>query len=337
MAEGRAQVAAGSYRAAIDTYRQAVAADDASHAARHNLALCFLSLGEHASALENVNRALQKGGSGTAKYFSTKATILLALRRREEAVDCVKAGLALDPAYANLKEHAALKAGSGGSSSGSSGGGSGGGGGGGGSAPASSHHAQGMAAVLGPTLLRRDGSSVPTAGALKATRLTLIYYSAKWCGPCRQFSPALSAWAKANAAALSFEVVFASLDKSQEEATQWFKALDAVNFCVPYGRGEELAATYRVAGVPSLLVLCGGVLVTAKGVEGVASQKPFPWVWGGERVGRLARVAGLEKAAHLNGRRGLVVGAVEASGRYAVKVEGEEGSTAIKRENLEWL
>jgi hypothetical protein len=28
---------------------------------------------------------------------------------------------------------------------------------------------------------------------------------------------------------------------------------------------------------------------------------------------------------------------VEASGRYAVKVEGEEGSTAIKRENLEWL
>ncbi len=339
MAEGRALVGAGKWREAITPYQQAIAADSSSHAARHNLALCHLNLREHPLALEAVNRALQKGGDKVAKYFSTKATILLALQRREEAADCVQQGLALDATYANLLQHAARK-GSSSSSSGSSGSGGGSGsgasgGGGAAAATAASHHAQGMAAVLGPTLVKRDGASTPTAGALRGTRLTLVYYSASWCGPCRQFSPALMAWAQANAGKHSVELVFASLDKSEAEFKAYFSKLPAIQYAVPFGRGEELGATFHVAGVPSLHVLCDGALVTTKGVEGVSAQRtPFPWVWGGEWVGRMVRVAGLEKAGHLNGRQGLVVGSVEASARYTVNVQGEDKGIAIKKDNL---
>ena len=344
MAAGRKQVAEKDWRGAIETYKQAVAADDTSHAARHNIAVCYISLAEFALALENVNRALQKGGSGCAKYFSTKATILLALKRREEAVECVQTGLKLDPEYANLKSHAALSAGGsggGGGIGGSSGGGSGSSGGSGGSGGASagagaSHHAQGMEAVLGRTLVKKDGSSTGCAAALRPTRLTLLYFSASWCGPCRQFSPQLKAFVKANAAAQSFEVVFASLDRTQEAFMENFQGMPGA-YAVPYGKGEELAATFKVAGVPSLLILCDGNVVSSKGVEGLLRDPspPFPWVWGGAMVGRRVRVSGLAKAAHLNGKVGLCVGAVEATERYTVSVEGE--TAGIKATNLEVL
>ena len=111
MAQGRQQVADKKWADAITTYKQVVALDAASHAARHNEAICHVHLRDYDKALEAVNRALQtKGGDKVAKYLSTKATVLMQKSRRAEAVEAVEAGLKLDPSLASLKEHAALKA-----------------------------------------------------------------------------------------------------------------------------------------------------------------------------------------------------------------------------------
>jgi hypothetical protein len=92
------------------------------------------------------------------------------------------------------------------------------------------------------------------------------------------------------------EIVFASLDKTQDAFKSYFSTMD-FNYALPYGRGEELASTYRVSGIPALHVFAHGVLVHTKGVEGVLRKSPFPWCWGGELLGRRVRISGLEKAA----------------------------------------
>ena len=189
-----------------------------------------------------------------------------------------------------------------------------------------------MQAVLGPVLVKKDGQSVGTANICKGRRLTLVYFSASWCAPCRKFSPRLSDFYKGKGASLSFELVFASLDKSEDAFSSYFSSMEA-QFAVPFGRGEELASTLGVSGIPSLHVFCEGMLVTNKGVEGLmGSPDKFPWCWGGELVGRSVKIAGLEKAAHLNGKTGVCVGGVSASERFTVLVEGE--TVALKREKI---
>ena len=176
------------------------------------------------------------------------------------------------------------------------------------------------------------GCSGPCFSEEGGRRLTLVYISASWCAPCRKFSPRLSAFYKGKGASLSFELVFASLDKSEDAFSSYFSSMEA-QFAVPFGRGEELASTLGVSGIPSLHVFCEGVLVTSKGVEGLmGSPDKFPWCWGGELVGRSVKIAGLEKAAHLNGKTGMCVGGASASERFTVLVEGE--TVALKREKI---
>ena len=111
MGQARTLVASKSFAPAIELYKQVVALDDSSHAARHNIAVCHLHLRQYPLALETVNRALQKGGDKVAKYYATKATALLHMpgNRQEEAAECVRQGLAIDKDLPSLLTHDALK------------------------------------------------------------------------------------------------------------------------------------------------------------------------------------------------------------------------------------
>lgn len=42
--------------------------------------------------------------------------------------------------------------------------------------------------TLGTTLLKNQ-NKISTVAALSNTRLVAIYFSAHWCGPCRNFTP----------------------------------------------------------------------------------------------------------------------------------------------------
>jgi len=190
-----------------------------------------------------------------------------------------------------------------------------------------------METVLGPHLVKKDGSTVSTTSALKSKRITLVYYSSHWCGPCRNTTPQLGSWFKGKEGE-ECEIVFASLDKTPDAFKSYYSSMD-FNYALPFGRGEELASTYRVSGIPSLHVFAHGVLVHTKGVEGVLRKAPFPWCWGGELLGKRVRLSGLEKAAHLNGKEGVCVGTVEASHRFTIKVAGEAEAVGVKRERIE--
>jgi hypothetical protein len=81
--EGNALFNSCDFVAAIQKYQSAIAANDANHRARHNIALCYQKLNKHADALEAVNRAIQKAATG--KYFKTRGNIYFVLGRIDEA------------------------------------------------------------------------------------------------------------------------------------------------------------------------------------------------------------------------------------------------------------
>lgn len=120
----------------------------------------------------------------------------------------------------------------------------------------------------GPTRLQRlfDGKLVRYAGGrlqpadLGGVRLVALYYSAAWCGPCRQFTPELvRAYAELKAKHPAFEVVFVSADRSAGEMLGYMRE-DAMPWpAVRFERREQAMLDYSGPGIPCL------VLVDAEG------------------------------------------------------------------------
>ena len=65
-----------------------------------------------------------------------------------------------------------------------------------------------------PTLLGKSGY-VNTSDALRGKRVVGLYFSAHWCGPCREFTPTLARFYNEQRTAVpdGFEVVFVSSDR----------------------------------------------------------------------------------------------------------------------------
>lgn len=95
--------------------------------------------------------------------------------------------------------------------------------------------------------------------ALLSNKVIGIYFSAHWCGPCRQFTPMLtSVYKEAKRLKLPFEVVFCSADHGEAE----FKSYYGEHMpwaAVPYDDDsrEMLQGTFKVNGIPRLVILNG--------------------------------------------------------------------------------
>ena len=112
-----------------------------------------------------------------------------------------------------------------------------------------------FAAALGtlPASANAKGSIVLSAED-GGTPFVGFYFGAKWCPPCRAFSPKLSQFAKENAS--NFSVVFVSADKSAEESMQFVKGKSF--YVVPWkhqSSREQLMKHYNINSFPTLIVV----------------------------------------------------------------------------------
>lgn len=118
--------------------------------------------------------------------------------------------------------------------------------------------------VGAPTAMQRlfDGKLVRYAGArlepanLGAARFVAIYYSASWCGPCRQFTPELvKAYRELKQQHPEFEVVFVSADRSAIDMLGYMRE-DAMPWpAVRYERREQPMLAYAGPGIPCLVLV----------------------------------------------------------------------------------
>lgn len=121
------------------------------------------------------------------------------------------------------------------------------------------------------TLIRSGQEQpVPLEDALGGKEFILLYASAHWCGPCRQFTPMLASWYKG--AQDKVEVVFLSADHDENGFKSYFRSHPWMAVAYDDDARESLMASIKVSSIPRLVVLSG---ITGKIVEDNAVGKPL--------------------------------------------------------------
>jgi nucleoredoxin len=108
------------------------------------------------------------------------------------------------------------------------------------------------------------------ADALGGKEFVLLYASAHWCPPCRQFTPKLADWYKT--VRNHVEVVFVSCDHDANGFKSYFATHPWMAVDYDDDARENLLGAIRVSGIPRLVVLSGD---TGKIIEDNAVGKPF--------------------------------------------------------------
>ena len=122
----------------------------------------------------------------------------------------------------------------------------------------------------------------PLTSHLSPGKLTLLYFSASWCGPCRNFTPKLVEFYNTYKKTGNFEVVFVSCDHDEEGFTSYYSHMPWP--ACPYEEGgsrERILGEFKVSGIPALKVLGpdGGV-IEENAVQMPLEEKTAPFWWG---------------------------------------------------------
>lgn len=105
------------------------------------------------------------------------------------------------------------------------------------------------------TLLKDPSSRISLVDALGGKEFVLLYASASWCGPCRQFTPMLSNWYNSLGANKTVEVVFLSADHDGNSFKTYYSHMPWLAVAHDEDSREELMSHIRVKGIPHLAVL----------------------------------------------------------------------------------
>ncbi|VDN31819.1 unnamed protein product [Gongylonema pulchrum] len=68
-------------------------------------------------------------------------------------------------------------------------------------------------------------------------KIVALYFSAHWCPPCRQFTPVLKEFYE-EIDNDEFEIVFVSLDHSENDLKQYLEEAHGDWYHIPFGSGE---------------------------------------------------------------------------------------------------
>jgi len=141
-----------------------------------------------------------------------------------------------------------------------------------------------LAEALGDSFVRADGSEVSLASIAKSGANVGVYFSAHWCGPCRQFTPKLiEAYDKMlGDPAKPFEVIFVSGDRDEAGFKEYFGSMPWL--AVPFDdekRRDALNEYFGVQGIPHFVMLTPDLKMINPNARGSVMSDPaceeFPW------------------------------------------------------------
>lgn len=97
--------------------------------------------------------------------------------------------------------------------------------------------------------------------ALADKKVVGLYFSASWCGPCRQFTPQLAEFYKKmnKKHKGKFEIIWISGDRSEQEFVGYYQKMPwlAVPANVASQVYQKLSPLYKVRGIPHMVFLDG--------------------------------------------------------------------------------
>ncbi|KAL7171497.1 hypothetical protein ACSBR2_036202 [Camellia fascicularis] len=136
-------------------------------------------------------------------------------------------------------------------------------------------------------LIRNNGDQVKF-DSLKGKKVGL-YFSASWCGPCRQFTPNLVEVYNEVSSKGDFEIVFVSADEDEEAFKGYFSKMPwlAIPFSDSKTR-DHLDELFKVMGIPYLVIIDeSGKVSTDEGVEIIREYGVDAYPFSSERVKEL--------------------------------------------------
>jgi len=127
-----------------------------------------------------------------------------------------------------------------------------------------------------------------TNDALDGKKVVGVYFSADWCGPCRQFTPELvSFYQKMNSRRGrkdQFEIIWISSCRSAQSFGQYFTHMNWLALPPEEAtgqRGQKLSKKFKVKGIPHLVLLDEvGNVITYNGRTKIPQDRTglgFPW------------------------------------------------------------
>ena len=133
----------------------------------------------------------------------------------------------------------------------------------------------GLSDIIGEgPFVKSDGTEVSLED-VASNKVVLLYFSAHWCPPCRQFTPILAEWYRtAKEAGKEVELIFVSSDRDSDGFKGYLEHMPWP--AIPFAKQAERSsagAAFSVRGIPALIVVnSSGELITKDGRSELASD-----------------------------------------------------------------
>lgn len=129
---------------------------------------------------------------------------------------------------------------------------------------------------------------------LRTLDYIVLYFSAHWCPPCRQFTPEFAKWytshfANINASAdKAFDVFFISSDRDDKSFNEYLDEMPwkALSF-KDRATKTALSETFEIEGIPSLIVIDKHGNIVQKSARSKVSTDPEGFPWSPQLISRL--------------------------------------------------
>uniref|UniRef100_A0A0N4ZEM3 Thioredoxin domain-containing protein n=1 Tax=Parastrongyloides trichosuri TaxID=131310 RepID=A0A0N4ZEM3_PARTI len=124
-------------------------------------------------------------------------------------------------------------------------------------------------------LYRGEKNEGKGANLLKG-KIIGVYFSAGWCGPCRQFTPKLKRfYEKLIKEGKPFEIIFVSADHEKEEALEYYEEKMGKWLMLEFNEKsfEDLKNALKIPGIPEFKIIkSDGTIIVDDGRSEVTEQ-----------------------------------------------------------------
>lgn len=113
-----------------------------------------------------------------------------------------------------------------------------------------------LANLLPMKLLTKQPDTMVDCASLLSGKIIGLYFSAHWCGPCRNFTPRLAElYAHLKQLNKPFEIIFCSADHSEKEFTEYYATMPWLAIDYDESKREQIMGQFQVSGIPKLTIL----------------------------------------------------------------------------------
>lgn len=110
-----------------------------------------------------------------------------------------------------------------------------------------------LLSLIGDTVTMPDGSEIASSAIGSSTNV-LLYFTAKWCPPCRAFTPNLVKYAMDHPSG-DFVVVLVSSDRSRDDMLAYMQSYNMPFVAVDFDKAAGVKTKWGGSGIPNLVWL----------------------------------------------------------------------------------